>query len=60
MSLQFVFYIFRTHYIQLTALNKLNKRNMTTNKRNEDRTGQLSTHDIICQTAVTVTQFIQK
>ena len=33
---------------------------MTTNKRNEDRTGQLSTHDIIRQTAVTVTQFIQK
>ena len=25
---------------------KLNKRNMTTNKRNQDRTGQLSTHNI--------------
>ena len=29
-----------------TALNKLNKRNMTTNKRNQGRTGQLSTHNI--------------
>jgi len=43
-----------------TALNKLNKRNMTTNKRNQDRTGQLSTHNIFYQTVVAVTQFIQK
>ena len=33
---------------------------MTTNKRNQDRTGQLSTHNIFYQTVVAVTQFIQK
>ena len=34
---------------------------MTTNKRNQDRTGQLSTHNIFFyQTVVAVTQFIQK
>jgi len=39
---------------------KLNKRNMTTNKRNQDRTGQLSTHGIFYQMVVAATQFIQK
>jgi len=33
---------------------------MTTNKRNQDGTGQLSTQNIFYQTVVTVTQFIQK
>ena len=33
---------------------------MTTNKRNQDRTGQLSTHNIFYETVVAVTQFIQK
>jgi len=32
---------------------------MTTNKRNQDRTGQLSMHNIFYQTVVAVTQFIQ-
>jgi len=39
---------------------KLNKRNMTKNKRNQDRTGHLSTHDILYQAVVAVTQFVQK
>ena len=33
---------------------------MTTNKWNQDRIGQLSTHNIFYQTVVAVTQFIQK
>jgi len=33
---------------------------MTTNKRNQDRTGQLSTHNILQQTVVAVTQFIRR
>jgi len=33
---------------------------MTTNKRNQGRTGQLSTHNIFYQTVVAVTQFIPK
>ena len=33
---------------------------MTTNKRNQDTTGQLSTRNIFYQTVVAVTQFIQK
>jgi len=33
---------------------------MTTNKRNQNRTGQLSTRNIFYQTIVAVTQFIQQ
>jgi len=33
---------------------------MTTNKQNQDRTGQLITRNIFYQTVVAVTQFIQK
>ena len=33
---------------------------MTTDQRNQDRTGQLSTHNIFYQTVDVVTQFIQK
>jgi len=33
---------------------------MTTNTRNQDRTDQLRTHNILYQTVVAATQFIQK
>jgi len=38
---------------------KLNKRYMTTNKRNQNGTGQLSTHNIFYQTFVPYTEGLQ-
>jgi len=60
MSLQFVLLSLHIQNTLYTALNKLNKHTMTTNKQNQDRTGQLITRNIFYQTVVAVTQFIQK
>ena len=57
LSLQFVLYIFATRYI--CSFEQI-KQTQHDYKYNQDRTGQLSTHNIFYQTVVAVTQFIQK